>query len=251
MNGNNKSSGSAPWKLLTLAAVLLAVLVAVFVLVRGGEKSPEGPADSTAGTEACDYTFTPEEEGVTAFTLENGLAVRRYGSYIGVYMEDGSDEFVRDTMMIVVENTGDRAIQYAKIFLSGEAGEAQFALTTLKPGDSMVVLEANRKSYGPGDVYTQARAENVAFFTEERTLEEDRLEIQPLEGGFNIRNISGADIGGEIAVYFKDVAGDMFYGGITYVCRIKEGLKDGEIRQIMSSNFTASGSEVVFVRISE
>lgn len=254
MSGKNKKKTN---KILWLLPALLVLAVAVVLCMVAGENLL--PSNLPSGTEAPDMTtenntgciIVPEENGTEAFTLEQGLQIMRYGSYIGVYMEDGSDEFVRDVMMIVVTNTGEKPVQYARIILSGEPGDAEFNLTTLKPGDSMVVLESNRKTFTEGDVYTQARAENVAFFLEPPTLQEDRVEIQPLEGGFNIRNVSGEDITGEIAVYFKDAAGGMYYGGITYVCRIGDGLQKDEVKQVMSSNFTASGSEVVFIRIGE
>lgn len=264
MSGKKKSNqntrGWILWVVLVLAAFAAGFLIlGPMILNQDAPKPPKG--DTTETTEAGEtipdpsaeppYTFVEEVEGVTSFTLDQGLEVTRYGKYIGLYMEDGSDDFVTDVMMIEVKNTGDRDIQYAQITLTGPAGDAEFTLSTLKPGDSMVVLEANRKSYADGDEYTEASAKNVAFFSEPLSLMEDQLLIQPLEGGFNITNISGADITGDIAVYFKDVAGEQYYGGITYVCRIEGGMKDGEIRQIMSANFTDSGSEVVFVRIGQ
>ena len=196
------------------------------------------------------FTFNQEVEGVTSFDLGDGLNIRRYGKYIGLYMEDGSDEFVENVMMIEVENTGIHPIQYAKITITGPAGDASFVLTTLLPGDTMVVLEASRKPYSDGDVYTEAQLENLALFQEMPGTLEDRIRIQPLEGGFNITNISGEDITGQICVYFKDVAGDMLYGGITYVARI-DGLAKDEVKQIMSSNFSEKGSLVVFIQILE
>lgn len=207
------------------------------------------PAQTTQPESEPPYTFEEEMTGVTSFNLGPGLDILRYGKYIGLYMEDGSDEFVENVMMIVVENTSEEAIQYAKITVSGPAGDAVFSLTTLMPGDSVVVLEENRKPYSEEDIYTEAALDNLAFFQDVPSNLEDQLQIQPLAGGFNISNISGEDIIGEIAVYFKDVAAGMYYGGITYVCRIEGGLKAGEIKQIMSANFTEQGSQVVFIKI--
>lgn len=74
-----------------------------------------------------------EDEGVTCFTLDGGLEITRYGKYIGLYMEDGSDEFVTNVMMIEIYNGGASAVQYAKITLTDPAGDAVFTLTTLLP----------------------------------------------------------------------------------------------------------------------
>lgn len=266
MNGKyakkKKSSRKGFWTILIMVLVLLGGFAVLGILAENSEEPMPLPTEpgATDGTSATDgptattepsvpYTFEEEVEGVTSFSLDRGLEILRYGRYVGLYMEDGSDDFVTDVMMIVVKNNSDKAIQYAKISLNGPAGEAVFTLTTLMPGDSVVVLEAGRKPYLDTDVYNQAVLQNVAYFAEEPSRLEDQLLIQPLEGGFNITNISGQDITGRISVYFKDVAGGMYYGGITYVCNIEGGMKADEVRQIMSSNFTESGSQVVFVRI--
>lgn len=261
-----KKKSSGLWTVLVLLAVVLGLFVALWI-VAGNEAEemplPTGPEetaapettaaqpDATGISTEPPYTFEEEEEGFTGFTLERGLEILRYGKYVGIYMEDGSDEFVTNVMMIEVHNGGEEAIQYAKITVSGPAGDAVFTLTTLMPGDTMVVLEAERKSYENTDEYTEARLDNIAVFAETPSLMEDQVQIQPLDGGFNITNISGEDITGEIAVYFKDMAGDMYYGGITYVCRIEGGLKADEVKQIMSANFTDTNSQVVFVKIGQ
>lgn len=252
-----KKSRSGLWTVLVMIAVVAALFAGLWIMASQEQEDMPLPSQpdatvSTENTQAETGTtcgLQEESEGVTSFNLGQGLNVLRYGKYIGVYMEDGSDEFVENVMMIVVENTSEYAIQYAKITVSGPAGDAVFTLTTLLPGESAVVLEANRKSYNDQDVYNLATLDNLAVFQESPSTLEDQLQIQPLAGGFNITNISGQDISGEIAVYFKDEADGMYYGGITYVCRIQGGLKAGETKQIMSANFTEDGSRVVFVQI--
>lgn len=132
-----------------------------------------------------------------------------------------------------------------------DSNTALFKLSTLNPGETVMVLESNRKSYDEDVEYTTATAQNVVFFTEELTTYEDKLQIQPLDGGFNITNISEEDITGEIMVYFKDYVDNMLYGGITYRGRIEGGLKSGEICQIMTDNFSESNTKVMFITITE
>ena len=76
---------------------------------------------------------------------------------------------------------------------------------------------------------------------------EDRIQVGGLEGALNIENISEEDIPGNIVIYYKNVAGDVFYGGITYRVTIEGGLKADEIRQVMSAHFNADNSEIVMV----
>lgn len=245
------------WLWITLAVVLIAVAATAAFLYFSGDEIEPPTEPSTSATEAATIpssetqTIPAEEEGLSSFVLGEELEILDLGSYTGAYMEDGSDEIVSNVLMIVVTNNGENTLQYAEITLTGEAGDAEFSLSTLNPGESMVVLEKNRKTYASGDSYTDASARNVVFFSEPISLYEDQLQIQPLEGGFNITNISGEDITGDITIYFKDSANGVLYGGITYRGRIEGGLKAGEIRQIMSENFSASGTTVMFVTITE
>lgn len=253
-----KSSRSGYILVLLIVLVLLVGFWAMDYLAKRHQEQMPMPTepDETAlnQTEEGAETNVPESsvaptEPEAAFALEQGIEVLRYGKYVGLYMEDGSDDFVTDVMMIQITNTGEMPVRYGTIRLSGENGDAVFNFTTLKPGDTMVVLEAERKTFADGEVYTEAKAENMVWFEEELGLLEDQLKIQPLDGGFNVTNISGQDITGEITIYYKDFAAGVYYGGITYVCRIPEGMKKDEIRQFMTENFTESGSEIVFVRI--
>ena len=179
-----------------------------------------------------------------------GLEVTVIDSYSGPYMEDASDEPISEVMMIQVINTGEKDIQYAEIVLSGECEEdAVFKLSTLKKGQTMTVLESTKKEYKERDKYTQITPANVAYFQNKPRLYPDELEIQPLDGGLNVANVSDEDIDEEIIIYFKDCDGDMLMGGITYRGRIEGGIKAGEMCQLMSENFTKDNTAVMFITI--
>lgn len=222
---------------------MLLILVIVLVIIVGLTIYKPGKEEVNTGEEVTAID--------AIFTLDNGLAVTQIDSYTGAYMEDATDEEVTDVMMIMVRNIAENALQYAEITLSGKAGDALFKLSTLGPGQTAMVLESERKTYAKGDDYTEASAEYVVFFDEALNTYEDTLKIQPLDGGFNITNISEEDITGEIMVYFKDYAEDALQGGITYRGRIEGGLKAGEVRQIMTDNFTESNTKVMFITITE
>jgi hypothetical protein len=249
---------------------LMAVIIALAVLLTmalGGKETQQptgtGPTDAAdAGTAQTDGwteadTGTEVDVAVTQpgerqlFTVDEDIRILEVGRYAGYYMEDGSDEIVSDVTRITVTNEGEKSVQYAKLILTGPAGDAVFELTTLLPGQTMVVLEANRKSYTAGDIYEDIRVENLAYFQYEPSLREDQLQIQPMDGGFNIKNISSQDIAGKIMIYFKDCVGGVYYGGITYCGTIEGGIKAGEIKQVMSRNFTADSTVVVFINIME
>lgn len=237
------------WLLCLLAVVLFIGIIWLF-LQSGHQEQGMKESLNTSGDFLQDSC---EEIQEVSFALEDDLEIVSMGSYSGAYMEDGSDEEVSGVMMIVVANTGDRVLQYAEITLSGEAGDALFKFSTLKPGERMLVLEADRKEYSEEESssYTEASLENAVFFSEEPQMYEEQLMIQPLNGGFNITNISENDIQGDITVYFKDGNEEMLYGGITFRGRIEGGLKAGEVKQVMSEHFSVSDTRVMFLTIVE
>lgn len=227
--------------LLTVIAALVVsgIIIAVFVCKKDAADNKE----KDSGIKVV----TDEEAGLDAgYSIE----VTEIGSYSGPYMEDASDQDVADVMMIRVRNTGEEPIQYAEVTIFSEGEEAGlFKFSSLMPEETMLVLEADKQIYDKEEGYSQAVASNVALFQNEPSMYADMFEIQSLDGGFNITNISSQDIEGEIVIYFKDCERDVLMGGITYRGRIEGGLKMGEVRQVMSSNFTENNTRIMFITI--
>lgn len=178
------------------------------------------------------------------------IEITEIGSYTGPYMEDGSDSEVSDVLMIKIKNTGKKDIQYGEITLYDNTEKAGiFKFSTLMAGDTVTVLENNKTKFDKKAEYKNAGSSNVALFQTEPKLYSDKIEIQSLEGGINVTNISNNDIDGDILIYFKDCKEDELLGGITYRGRIEGGMEKGEIRQLMSNNFTENNTKVMFVTI--
>ncbi len=223
------------------AAAVLLLGLALFLLLRGGDETPED-----------DGNTPPAYEGSMSLNVGSGLTIVDIGPYTGMYMEDGSNEIVSGVVMCIVRNDGDRAVEYAEIKLSDGQKDIPFTLTALLPGRSVVLLATDRTAYDKAATYTAAMAESVAFFSYEPSLQAERLKIQGLDGGLNITNISDADITGDVVIYYKNVASDgLLYGGITYRTRISGGIKAGELKQGMTQHFSVKGSEVLFVTVAE
>ena len=138
-------------------------------------------------------------------------------------------------------------IQTMNITMTAGETEAQFSLSTLFPGETVVVLEQNRMAYSTAPEFEQVQTSSVALFDAHPGMCEDQLELQCLDGILNITNISGQDITEDILVYYKNFVGDMFYGGITYRLRVEGGLKAGEIKQGTAAHFNPDNSTIVFV----
>ena len=211
------------------------------------------PQEQTpAETEVPDETKSQQpaetevSQTVDGLHLGSNIYVTGYLSYTGAFMEDRTDEVVSDVLGIRVTNAGEEYVQAMDITLTGGDMTGQFSLSTLFPGETVVVLEKNRMSYTDAPEFTGFETSYVALFDGHPGMAEDKIKIQCLDGVINITNITDEDITGDILVYYKNYIDGIYYGGITYRLRVEGGLKAGEIRQGSAAHFNTSNSTVVF-----
>ncbi len=239
------------------------ILIALVLVILGGiavvmirSHQPQTPAPKPRQTTAAPAVTKPaqtvrvEVEAQEPINLGYGLQITDSGRYTGLYMEDGSNELVSDVMMVVVENTGEEDIQLAEFTAVSGGGEYRFRLTNLAAGERAVLLEQERRAASSTPLESAVLG-NAAIFPEPMELHEDTIKIGGLDGMLNVQNISDADISGDICIYYKFAAQDIYYGGITFRVRIEGGLKDGELRQIPAGHFDPDGCAVVQVTIYE
>lgn len=214
---------------IVFAAVVLLAAVVLIVLAYKGVFNPKQPLTDGLFKEAqlqqAHYEF-----------LGHDLELEGVGQYSGLYMEDGSMDDVSNVMMIRIKNTGDHDLRLARLYLTYSDTTAEFEITDLPAGKTMVVLEKNRQSYIDSK-YLSVQLENVVFFDENMDVYADRYQITGLEGALNVKNISLSDINSELYVYYKYISGDTLFGGITFRVKISDGLKAGELRQVSAGHF--------------
>ena len=232
------------------AAVLVAIaLIAALLLLPKGNTPPV--PDSTEPTEIAEQTLpaTVEDKLERSVNLGYGLYMTEVGSYTGPFLEDGSDQFVSNVLMIRVTNKGETGIEYANISLAVKDGQASFTLSALLPGETAVLLETNRRPFDSMDDYQYPLLDTPALFTKELSLQEDKLSVQLLEGGMNVTNISGSAIEGEIKIYYKNKQQGVYYGGITYCQRIAGNLEKDAMFQVISEPIHKGNTEIVFITV--
>lgn len=262
----NKKKSRSLLIAISVCAVILAVLVAFVFFLESRENTDDPELDTTLnqveqqttpGTEASDNTSETTDVDDTntsgqnnkqdVYDLGSGVIITDFISYTGAFMEDRTDEVVTDVLAIQVTNFGEEYIQTMDIILTAGDTQAQFSLSTLFPGETVVVLEMNRMAYSTAPEFEQLRTGNVALFDGHPGMFEDKLEFQCLNGVINVTNISDEDITGDILIYYKNHVSGVYYGGITYRLRIEGGLKAGEIRQGTAAHFNPDNSAIVFV----
>ena len=253
MSGKFEKKKAEKSKILpALIAVAAVLLVAVCFFLRKEHDVPEDLRENqTILTEQAEQTAQAEFTEPPRISLKNDMEILDIGAYTGIYMEDGTDEVVSGVLMMKLVNNGQDTVEYAKITMDIGEETAEFTVSTLKPGDTIVLLEKNRMAYDKTVDYSGAQivCENLALFQEPLSLHEDKLTIQILDGAINVINVSNQDIPGRISIYYKNKAAGIYYGGITYRITLENGLKANEIRQVMASHFSDTGSEIVFVTI--
>ena len=244
-----------------IALVCAAVLIALLTVAFGGEDKNPGQApvlDTTPAEQDQPVTEQPAEtekkhtppavsDLQDAQQLGDGVVITDLLSYTGAFMEDRTDEVVTDVLAIQVTNAGEEYIQTMDITLTADQTQAEFSLSSLFPGETVVVLEKNRMAYSTAPAFDQVQTSAVALFEGHPGMCQDQLEIQCLDGVINVTNISGKDIPGDVLIYYKNYVSGMYYGGITYRLRLEGGMKAGEIRQGMAAHFHPNNSAIVFV----
>lgn len=214
-----------------IATLLLGVAIVIGIILYQNRQGMEEPEISIEDTD---------------LHLGSGVNVISIGSYFGGYVEDGSDELVKDTMMIIIENTGDKQIQVMQVTVNGTY---VFDLTTLLPGEKMMVLEKNRAKYKEGMEITSVTVSNVAFFKGAPSMQEDKLQIVEEDGFIIITNIGGTTIAGG-RVFYKNTVDDVLLGGITYSVTFPR-LEPGQTVKMSSKHYTTERSKLIFVNYEE
>lgn len=236
-----------------VAMLMLVAIMMTLCACRSSKTDTTTPTTvdpSTTKPLEPDPTFSTQpntnDMSQTAFLGDN-LYITEIAKYTGAYMEDGSNEYVTDVMMVVLKNEGTSDLQLARINLVYADFTASFEVTNLPAGESAILLEKNRHTYVE-EFYLQAKPENVIFFQEPMGLQESKVKVTGGKREITVENISDETLG-QIYVYYKNSAEDLFYGGITYRSPVAAGLKPGESATIIANHYYETATTIIFVDI--
>lgn len=226
-------------------------------ITRDSTDGSKTPAPSGDSSDTSDSTKTPDsgdnggiwdDSPALSVDLGDGLVLTGITSVDGAFVEDGSDDKLEGILAVTVKNTAERTLQYGTLILPGADG-AQFTVTTLAPGRTALLLETSRAKYTDGIDTDGAHMTQSAFFTTEPTLNPDRIELNCADGEIHIKNVSGERLDATVVLYYKNVRGDMFYGGITYRVSADVGIDAGKSVSVSAPHCTSGATEAVFAGI--
>ena len=215
-----------------IAAVLIIAAVVLIIVLSGKRAEPDEPVK------------------FSEISLGNGMTVSEFFEYTGPYFEDGSDTSVEKVAGVLFENNGDENIQLLDFSLVSDSGKTyEFEVTTIFPGEKVLVLEKNRASFDAIAEFVDYSIDRYAVFPEKPSLHTEAIMLVGGDNLITVRNMTDKAISSG-RVFYKTFDGEKYIGGITYMSSFEEIGAGQEIR-INTPHFTSEKSKVVFVTYAE
>ena len=247
---------------IVICASIVVLVLAAFLLARNGgfshaaksaESDKETPIPAEAYSQIGDNNMnnvsTDSDDGEKAW---KEMDDEEYSMHIqvvpdgwtGRYMEDGSDEKVKNVLALQFENTGDQAVQFAE-YVFGIDGEAvSFKLSDLPAGQSCVVLESSRYEYHKRDEL-KLISRVVAQVDEIPFARDQVLVVDNSDNSITIMNLTDKEIP-VVRAFYKtfDSESKMFIGGITYTAKA-ENIPAGKGVTLEPAHYVSGESVIV------
>lgn len=213
-----------------LFCIFLILILVLPWLTLAKSAVPEAPTPTQATAE--DPTEQTEAAPLTP------VAVHSLGDYEGEFLEDGSDTPVR-CACIVLENTGDKTLEYVRIRVEDMIFEA----TYLPPKEKALVLEQNGSPFRLIEPLTYI-CEEFCYLQEDPTSCVYACAAGQMD--IIVTNLTERTLC--VTVRFKQYSPEagMYWGGITYSARIDD-LPPGESRCISPYRFLTERGRIVHI----
>lgn len=203
----------------------------------------QGYEVETLDSEGDDGKETSKEINVA----DPNLKIESVGKYSGSFIEDGSDEPVKNVAAMLITNNSDQMLQIAEVsFKVNDTENATFKVTNLPAGTSTLVLESNKREFKAEDSYTYG--ETATGYMEPLGMEEDKFELFTEDGKITLKNKTKQSYK-KVYVYYKYVQlGGAYLGGITYRTPF-ENVAPGAEMEAIAAHFNPEGSQIMGIQI--
>ncbi len=223
-------------KIIIIAAVVIVIIAAVLAAV----------LLSDAGTGSGKTPASGEVEAAIESGIV-GIEAVSADNIAGIFVEDGSDEVCEGIGTLTLTNTAAQTLQYAELVLSACGEDYHFKVTTVPAGETVRVMESDRKQLPSKLGDCTLSADNVAWFNTEPSMYANIFSVEPQDGGLIITNNTDATIAAPIYVYYKNYTDGMYIGGITYRAVLQQELKAGESAAVSAIHLDPDGSRLMFI----
>lgn len=225
--------------------ITIGLLLSLLLSLCACKKKPketEAPTEESTTTQSTATEEATEESTEEPTEKPEALSVLEYGSFDGVYVEDGSDEDVEDIFCILVQNTSGGYLDYGVIHAQIGEKIGQFVVTGLPAGQSAWVLEKDRMTIDNQDDFAYLEQTVSQIRTEDMI--DPRVKAEPRNGSIVLTN-QGEQSVDFVQVYYKQLHSDgNFLGGITYTVKA-ENLVPGQSLTVLTGHSKIDGCKIV------
>ncbi len=217
------------------------------------EDSPTQPEETPVPTQTLPLDDleilapTETEAPATEPKPDEVLAIVDWGTYSGVYLEDGSDRNVENVPCLLIQNTTDRYLDYGVVYATVGDRDCSFVVTGLPGGRAAWVIEEKAQTMESGDTFSYG-SQTVSQLRDLPT--EERVTVSFQDGQIQVSNVSDTAFSG-IRVYYKLLRSDGHYlGGITYTTG-GQAIQPGQTVTLTAGHSSQSGCVLVRVDCTE
>ena len=241
-----------------LCAIIFVIALVIGVSLRKIDNSSVGEKNTAQHATAEDYQDVGDSNLKSISTNQKGkedawskMTDSEYnlsmevveGGYTGAFVEDGTNDEVKNVLAIKFTNDGNKPVQYAEYVFGINSEPVSFKVTNLLPGESCLVQEMNRRKYRKNDVL-ELSTRVVINVDELPSAQEQVLVIDNSDDTLTLMNLTNQEIQ-NIKVFYKnyDKSLGCYLGGVTYSGTV-ESIVAGESITVAPEHFV-SGSSVI------
>ena len=203
-----------------------------------GVTTDTGSGTAGTGEETVKQPWTSlkdEDYGIEIRTLAAG--------YDGAFLEDGTDDEVKNVLALLFKNTSDKDIQYAEYAFAVDGKPISFKVSDLPAGQQCVVLEASRHQRNTSEVL-----ELISRVVAQVDMLPGSDKVLPVindDNTITLMNTTQEELP-VVRVFYKYFYEDenSFVGGITYTATATKVPAGGSVT-IAPSHFEANASVIM------
>ena len=187
---------------------------------------------------------TVKQPWTTLNDADYGIEIRTLAAgYDGAFLEDGSDDEVKNVLALLFKNTSDKDIQYAEYAFAVDGKPISFKVSDLPAGQTCVVLEASRHQRNTNEVLELIS--RVVAPVEMLPGSDKVLPVINEDNTITIMNLTQEELP-VVRVFYKYFYEDenTFVGGITYTATATQVPAGGSVT-IAPSHFEANASLIM------